>query len=161
MNQQTPMPPETWNDARMMLDSFRMWYGWHRLKDQRAAREPFRLGWKAGAQAASIAMWHWIQRVVFGHDEPEPVKVTYIENRDSVLDEKQRTALNMILETAERLTGAAGVAEESQNPDDIITHACIEGAKYLESVREYMEAGTVPAWYTDRAGDDQKGEQGE
>ena len=154
MNKQIQAPPETWNDEQSMNRSFHLWFGWHRLEDQRRARDAFRRGWRSGAMKATVSMWKWIQRVLFGHAEPDTEAHEQFERPDPALNEIQEHALNMILETADRMTANAGTAAAG-NADQILIGICAEGSEHLESIRKFISSGIVPDWYEIREGEDE------
>ena len=64
-------PPEPWKDEKAIEADMLLWLQTHFVEHDDEVLKAFRIGWKAGAREATVRMWHWIQKVIFGHEEPE------------------------------------------------------------------------------------------
>lgn len=71
MNDQNHKPPETWNDEKTMEADMNLLMVSQYIKYDDKVVQAFRIGWKAGAREATVRMWHWIQKEIFGHEEPK------------------------------------------------------------------------------------------
>lgn len=145
MDKQMINPPDTWNDEKAIRESFRLWFGWYGWKDKRAARAAFRRGYMSGAFTATIAMWNWLQGTVMG--KFAPIKTAEPEKDLSMISEREQTALDMIIETGDWISGSVEEAATGE-PDMILLHACKIGVKHLESIADYLKTGNIPEWYT-------------
>ena len=71
MNAQDYTPPDTWNDEETIEADMMAYLLTDYVAHDKKVMQAFRAGWKAGAREATVRMWHWIQKVIFGHEEPE------------------------------------------------------------------------------------------
>ena len=73
---------------------------------------------------------------------------TVEQERDlSMISEREQTAIDMIIETGDWISGSVEEAATGQ-PEKALLHACEIGEKHLESIADYLKTGKVPEWYT-------------